>query len=474
MIGNESKCVIKNYNKINDYCNKYGEWPTYTNKKEKSEKEKESFRLKRWLYLSGYESGNFIFLDVYDVDGISIKDKLDKLYLEYFNINKDNIKLSSILERFRYIIKFIEKYNIWPRINELDKDYNGITSHQLYIWLYDFEYKIGDFKYNDLLYDNGLYVKDILDRLYDRYILKQEKQNYEVLKYYFMLKEYIKVYKKWPINNSAITSKDRKKQVKELIDWLNDSGYLNGKFKYSNVNDKYGVSIKVCIDELYKSIFINNENSNDIVIYWVNMIKEYFLVYQEWPKLTERVKKISNGASSHRLCYWLYSSGYMTREFIYKDLLDENIVNIKSIIDNLFIIFAQKEQIYKVDSNNQVMKLNLWMAKYSDSLEINLYYLFIKLKLSYIVNDDKNIIFYRENILNILEKNNIVLDINEIVNSFELEHDKQLEYFYSKYKFYYEKHDHKLTVLFKYLYEFEKAIPFKLEKTKKLVYKPTK
>ena len=301
---------------IKNYCIKYKEWPKRLDTKEvqlNSGISKTSNQLAMWLKNSGYNNGNF----KYDESLKIILDDLKEKYYEIVITPENYVEL---------IHKYCIKYKEWPKQRDTKEIQlnSGIskTSNQLAGWLNTSGYSNGNFKYSESL-------ESMLDDLKEKY--------YEIVvtpeDYVTLIKNYCIQYNEWPKRlgtkevqlNSGIS-----KTSGQLAGWLNNSGYSNGNFKYSE-------SLESMLDDLkekYYEIVVTPED-------YVTLIKNYCIQYNEWPKrLGTKEVQLNSGISktSGQLAVWLNNSGYSNGNFKYDESL-------KNILDDL------QKQYYRAKNN---------------------------------------------------------------------------------------------------------------------------
>ena len=90
---------------------------------------KRGSRLYSWLLRNKYKTDEFVFLDVEYKDGVSVKEKLDLLYSQYYNCNAKKSKKnnSSVTDE---IEKHCSKYGVGRELeinpqNEQERKYNS-------------------------------------------------------------------------------------------------------------------------------------------------------------------------------------------------------------------------------------------------------------------------------------------------------------------------------------------------------------
>ena len=321
---------VKMVKNLQEYCEKYKEWP---NTKQDSQINlvndgTTSKQLFEWFRKSGYAKGDFKYKGVVDETGRPILQILDELYTKYklkrtdvyqmakadFAEVSEYSKMSSnekaneiakganrvlpsfvqmnvksetnLLTMVKRVQKYCETYGEWPSTGEesKEKSVSGLTSKQLYSWLSTHGYMNGNFEYAHITDDSGRYIKDILDELYneygkptifsDKYVLEKVKQ----------IQIYCEKYKVWPNRNANSKENvlDDGTTVEQLCGWLKRSGYLKGVFKYSDVKDENGKSIKEVLDDLYMK-------------YKIIRIDDYRSAKQNFEEVSEFSKALNYG-----------------------------------------------------------------------------------------------------------------------------------------------------------------------------------
>lgn len=158
---NQDEYINEMVLRVERYCLQYHEWPKYF-KNPSKEQQVESSKLNNWLNSSLYNKGLFKFSHVLDKSGISCQIKLDKLAKEYRKTPKRGMNYVLM------VVDEIEKYCIendrFPMAKEGDK-----LATRLYYWLLYNKYFDNNFKYSDVLDENGRNIKERLDELEVKY-----------------------------------------------------------------------------------------------------------------------------------------------------------------------------------------------------------------------------------------------------------------------------------------------------------------
>ena len=236
--------------RMQEYCETYHEWPN-SKKESKDNKAKDGKTAKNlvnWLNLSGYNRGEFKHANE-ELDGRSLQEILDDLKEKY----KEKDSILTLQEWVRRIQEYCETYHEWPNKKKESKDNktkDGKTAENLADWLKHYGYNRGEFKYANEELD-GRSLQEILDDLKERY--KKKDRNLTSQEWVRRMQEYCETYHEWP--NSKKESKDNKtkdgKTAKNLVNWLNLSGYNRGEFKHAN-EELDGRSLQEILDELYQ------------------------------------------------------------------------------------------------------------------------------------------------------------------------------------------------------------------------------
>ena len=170
--------IIEKVRKIQEYCKEYKEWPKKSREAQKNilKDGTTSKQLYCWLSDSGYTTNRFKYSGIKDETGKDIKETLDELYLKYGRINKKSDESKIIM--VRKIQEYCKEYKEWPKKSkESHKNIlkDGTTPVQLVQWLIYSGYTKGEFKYSEIKDETGRPIKEILDELYEKYVLNKEK-----------------------------------------------------------------------------------------------------------------------------------------------------------------------------------------------------------------------------------------------------------------------------------------------------------
>ena len=329
---------------IKEYCNVYQEWPA-KHRKNKVINGKTGSQLATWLKRSGYNSGDFKYVNEKDENGRPLIEILDELY---------EICSQKIWTAQDYV-KTIEEYCFrygWPRDKDKTNSMNGKTGEQLYNWLSTTsKYTSGNFRYANEVDESGHNLWDILRHT-------EAKYKYSVLMVK-AIEEYCKIYNEWPKYQSIKEANG--KTGDQLITWLKRSGYNNGDFKYANEVDENGrnlIEVLNALKERYQERPCAPQE-------YVKAIEEYCKTYGEWPK-QHCQNKIANGKASNQLANWLYNSGYNDANFKYVNEVDETGRPLIDILNELMLKYSKSSKSSKRLEQLKEIKQNLEIV--SDSI----------------------------------------------------------------------------------------------------------
>ena len=452
--------VLEYIKKIEEYCITYKEWPNANVSCDEIKKWLCSYKLRLWLYESGYTANNFKFDSVKDEKGISIRKKLDILYNKYEN-NKSIENLKEVKETVDLIEEYCEIYQEWPDFNRKNaRLIGGVTGEDLYKWLYDSGYNSGNFKYFDVIDRNGINIKDRLDTLYKKYDQLRVRRNIKIEHMVNNIEEYCYIYEEWP--KAFCTDKKTKQGITaaKLYGWLYNSGYSIGNFKYKDLFDKNGYNLKERLDNLYNEYYKIKLNPK---LEKVKLIGDYCCKYGTFPKLNDDNDK-------DNLFKWLRINGYTNNKFRFIDIADLDGISIKEKIDRLYIIFSNNKNINKINQDI-LSNLNLDNAKDSKLLWLNLYYLIVKLQLSCLNKKTTEFECYKKTLSYTLKCNFIEMDISKIIEVINASQSERLDYYYSEWKIYNKSGNRILSCLFRCLYEYERSFIVERQKKEEKVYK---
>ena len=193
-------------------------------------------------------------------------DKQDKVSFENLDrVPRDTRRLANynrVLKIVNNIIGYCSLYNFLPRRDCYDcKTNDGMTSDDLSKWLYNTGYYDGDFKYSDVVNEDGVFIIDILDKLHKKYKKVSQVTDEYVLLQLSRIEEYCWLYNEWPKRNNKKNKISDETTSEQLSKWLKNSKYGTENFKYNNVVDENGVKV---IDILNKLSVIYNITTQSI------------------------------------------------------------------------------------------------------------------------------------------------------------------------------------------------------------------
>ena len=332
---------IPEYNVINwvknliEYCNKFNEWPKERENSKICSDGTTAPQLYRWLKKSGYNKGIFKYSDIKYEDGRTLLEVMDELSEKYGRINifEDKSKIQWV----NSLIEYCEKYGEWPMRKENPKSINnGITSNQLYDWLYSSGYIKNEFKYTDIKYEDGRTLLEVIDDLKKKYGRVNNRVDEIKIQWAKKLIEYCEKYEEWPEAESKEKICSDGTSSYQLYCWLNGAGYIRGNFKYADIKYEDGRTLLEVIDDLKQKYGKVKISSDEIRIQWVKRLIEYCEKYGSWPKCNEKIKKCSDGTSSDSIYNWLRKSGYNKGIFKYKDIIYGDGHTLLEVIDELY------------------------------------------------------------------------------------------------------------------------------------------
>lgn len=329
---------------IEDYCLEYGEWPRDVRPKG-NETLSEKIKLKRgsrlysWLLRNKYKTDEFVFLDVEYKDGVSVKEKLDLLYSQYYNCNAKKSKKnnSSVTDE---IEKYCSKYAEWPELKINPQNEQERKSNFLYNWLLNAGYPL-NFRFRDLKDQNGDSIGEKLDFLYFQYCYFNTNRRKEfILSIIDEIEKYCLKYMEWPELKTSSQNK-WENESNFLYNWLLYSGYPHN-FKFRNLKDQNGINVKEKLDKLF--LWVNDEARKKGVLHAkekVLLIEEYCKTNNEWVR---SIREPHN--DSERLCdslsKWLRYYGYFDNNFRFKNIIGDDDITLQNKLDLLYKEYGQK------------------------------------------------------------------------------------------------------------------------------------
>ena len=329
--------------RIKEYCELYKDWPKYVDYEHKVSDGTISRQLYAWLNSSGYNNGKFKYVDVVDEDGVKVIDIINDLFSKYGRISKKSDKY--VILMVKNIEEYCELYGEWPRQGDVEhKISDGTTSVQLAAWLNSSGYNKENFKYIDIVDEDGIKVIDILNNLFIKYGRVSQRSDKYVILMVKNIEEYCELYGEWPRQRDVEHKIGDGTTSAQLATWLNTSGYNNGKFKYVDVIDEDGVKVIDILNNLFSKYGRVSQRSDKHVILMVKNIEEYCKLYGEWPKSHNKKCKVGDEMTSRQLTNWLYTSRYNSDKFKYEDIVDENGIKVIDILNNLFSKYGRVSQ----------------------------------------------------------------------------------------------------------------------------------
>jgi len=343
----KAESVIRWVNRIVEYCETYKEWPKKHNKIKKCSDGTTSDQLVQWLTrTSKYTQGEFKYENIKTINGTSVKTILDNLSSIYIISKRSNSRTP--LDWVNNLAYYCETYHEWPKYRVVNKTcLDGTTSDQLINWLNQTSgYTKNSFKYINSFNSDGINLKDIVDSLYAKYARGKKGSKEVFLLWVKNLEEYCETYKEWPKQHVIDkvckdgTTSDR------LSHWVSNFDYNSNK----NITDENGIFVKDIVDSLYKKYAKTKRGTNQSIINYVENITEYCETYKEWPKQHVIDKICKDGTTSNQLAYWLnQTSGYTHGQFKYNDIINENGVKVKEILDELYDKYKVKTKTKKME-----------------------------------------------------------------------------------------------------------------------------
>ena len=279
------------------------------------------------------------------------------------------------------------------------------------------------------IHDLEISQKEFLDNLNS--LIRDNRNMYyrsNILSWVNKIEEYCKNNGEWPkkgVKDKYVSESDLTTSH-QLALWLYTSGYNKGEFKYKDIKGENG---ELIINRLN---YLHVKYCDEVRM--VNKIEEYCKNNGEWPKHHVKDKYVSESdlTTSHQLAFWLVNSGYNKGEFKYKDIKDENGFKIEDRLKELYSIYCSTTNgINKMEEYDK--NYNLVNASKSENYVLKLYSLIINLMNSYYNGDKDKFNICVRDINTIINNNNFDIDINEIVNSFNLSSDDMIEYYLEGY-----------------------------------------
>lgn len=340
--------VLKKFREIKKYCEKYQEWPKQY-KNPTTEKEKEAKKLNNWLCNSCYYSEEFKYKSIKTENNLTLQQELDKLYLKYSANKKGTI--SFVLKKVEEIKLYCNKYQEWPRYIDNPTTEKDRESNRLYAWICYSGYLKKEFKYDNILSQNGVKIRYELDSLYNKLY---DKRIDNLLTMAESLKKYCEEYQEWPKQHSNLKTEKEKKSQK-LYRWLFNSGYISGNFKFTHVKFN-GTSVKTILDYYYFMYGVNNiwsaKDSHDVAA------SSYYYVINIW-------KELENNNEEMVKYYYEALKNLLGNKFSQFNV--EEIMNILSHdIDSISEYFLHKYLEYSIANDT-------WIYFYKSLYEYSLY-----------------------------------------------------------------------------------------------------
>lgn len=229
------------------YCETTGEWPKYDSAIKVPNGIKTSNQLATWIQTSGYNNKCFKYNNI-NIDDKPVIKIIDELYNKYGNSKRGTNE--RIINYVQELKKYCEIKGEWPKSCNNNKPSEcEKSSNQLAQWLRKSGYYKNKFKYKNTIL-NGISIIEIINDLYCKYnseIIKYE----QITNYVQELKKYCEITGEWPKSGNHNKPSECEKTSRQLAQWLSNSGYINGNFKYKDISID-GKTIIEIIDELSK------------------------------------------------------------------------------------------------------------------------------------------------------------------------------------------------------------------------------
>ncbi len=357
-------------NKIVEFCNTFKMWPKQYPKAQTSQ-EKLSHKLALWLRNNHYDSAKYPFryADVFMPDGTRVSTVLADLAQKYKTpTRRSNAYIINIVKS---LSNYCHIYNEWPKHYYNPTNVKEEESNRLSKWLresgyYEYYHYGLPFKYAKIMDDNVL-LTDRLNNLMANYYEPQKNTTSYVLARTRDLVKYCRTYKKWP-NYYREVQTIQQKEANFLYNWLEKSHYNHPTkpFKYADVTDTSGHSIKPILDTYYAIYGKKTKN----------------IVYPDLTTLNIWQAQKSSDPSLKLYYYILELSNYMYQDFslyeYYQSLILDTIktykldLNFKDIIADLMLSINEQAEVYydkylksELASNPILTKLYSYLYNYT-------------------------------------------------------------------------------------------------------------
>lgn len=195
---------------------------------------------------------------------------------------------------------------------------------------------------------------------------KIRKMYINVNRWLSIIQKYCNTYNEWPQMSSTLMIESKTGQ--QIYNWLDKSGYHKDQFKYMDICDKNGFTIKSQLDKLYRQYNCKEKNYLNEIERIILDIKEYCEIYQEWPKTSNYDNKLPNGKSSFQLASWLITTGFYNN-FLYQDFNLSSGENSWQLLKDLYQRYCHFDKTRKVW--NWFYKVKAYCEKYQEWPKIN-------------------------------------------------------------------------------------------------------
>ena len=279
-----------------------------------------------------------------------------------------------------------------------------------------------------------------------------------VLGWFFKIKEYCETFEECPKSGDTIHKTKDGTTSDQLSNWCYRANFYkkNKPFKYEQMKLEDGTLVIDILNELFEKYGQVSTRSYESAVKMVNNIKEYCDTFGEWPRQNDNIHKTKDGTTSDQLSKWCYRVNFYQKDKPFKhiDLVDEKGIPVLDTLNNLYAILynPNSKTISKLDEYNK--NYNLKYASKSKELYLELYYIIIKLMNYYYKEDLENYNRYLELLKRTILDNQLNININDIINTFHLNPNEMLEYYYYLYTINSISNEEDLACLYKCLYHY--------------------
>ena len=271
--GKENKIreqAIKKVMEIQELCEKDGFWPIYKHYDKTDEFDVKLRNLYIWLYEHNYFK-DFDYKNIYISENETLKDRLDLLRMVYgIKIEEDTYFTKEAVLGFVKLLKnYCEKYKEWPKKYQYVKTKRENISTRLFNWIKASNFYKGkeEFKYNELVDENGNNIYEVLKELYIKYGYQVQNYNPHAIYMARQLEDYCRTFEEWP-SQLGDPNTIKGQLSKQLYIYVLRNGCIKEESEYSHydIENEEGIKIGSIVDNCYHEYATKKHTASNYTI----------------------------------------------------------------------------------------------------------------------------------------------------------------------------------------------------------------